>query len=162
MILERVKYFNLLVHDSIAVTLLVSTRDHGTEQTKSTEVIQNIQYVPQPSVTEEIHEKTPCGNHLFPTAKYERKQPCPLTQSNTLWKRNTLIEGEVRETKKHKQIHPTMQNIVRSKLISRRCVKIRHIYIDSFLVYANDSRPFLLLLLNTLLFVTCMYSVDIC
>ena len=52
MILEQVKYFNLHIS---TVTLLGSTRDHGTEQTKSTEVIHNTQYVPQPSFTEDIH-----------------------------------------------------------------------------------------------------------
>ena len=41
MILEQVTYFNL--HNS-TVTLLVSTRDHGKKQTKSTEVIHSTQF----------------------------------------------------------------------------------------------------------------------
>ena len=112
----------------------MSTRDHGTGQTKSTEVVHNTQYVPQPSFTEEILYKTPCGNHLFPKTKDERKQACLLAQTTTLRKRNTVIQGEVREERKHKHIHPTMRSIVRSKVISRRCINIRHVDIDSFLV----------------------------
>ena len=68
MILEKVKYCNL--DNSSTVTLLMYTRDHGTEQTKSTDVIHNTRYVPQPSFTEEIHQQTPCGNRLFLKAKH--------------------------------------------------------------------------------------------
>ena len=73
MILKQEKYFN--IHNS-TVTLLMSTRDDGTEQTKSTEVIHNTQYVAQPSYTKRI-QKTPCENSSFLKAKHERKQSCP-------------------------------------------------------------------------------------
>ena len=71
MILEQVFFLTytiiLLHHSPVSprTSLLVATRDHGTEQTKSTEVIHNTQYVPQPSFTEEIHQQAPCGNRFL-------------------------------------------------------------------------------------------------
>ena len=112
----------------------MSTRDHGTEQTKSTEVIHNTQYVPQPSFTEKNSIERHPAEIISSRKPNTRKQSCLLTQTTTLWKRNTVIQGEIKEKRKHKYTHPTVRNIVQSKLISRRCVKIRLVYIDSFLV----------------------------
>ena len=109
---------NILTHTIVLLYhSLVSFRDNGTGQMKFPDVIHNTQYVPQPSFTEGIPpKKTPCGNRPSPKAKHESKQSCPLTQNNHSSGKEYGNTRSGKGEKEAEHIHPTMRNIVRSKL----------------------------------------------